>query len=55
MIYVTLLGGRRILLNEKLIETIEETPDTVVKTTTGKKYIVMEKVNQLYNMINHEG
>lgn len=52
MIYVTFLGGRRVLLNEKLIETIEETPDTVIKTTTGKKYIVLEKMEELYKAIN---
>lgn len=52
MIYVTLLNGKEILINENLIETIEETPDTVIKTTTGRKYIVMDKLVDLYEKIN---
>lgn len=52
MIYVTFLGGRRVMLNHKLIETIEETPDTVITTTTGKKYVVLERMHDLYQLIN---
>ncbi len=42
MIDVTKLNGVNITVNADLIETIEETPDTVLTLTTGKKIIVKE-------------
>jgi flagellar protein FlbD len=42
MIYVTRLNGERIMLNSDLIEYMEETPDTVITLTTGKKIVVLE-------------
>ena len=40
MIDVTKLNGSKILINSDLIECVEETPDTVISLTTGKKLIV---------------
>ena len=40
MIFVTKMNNETVLLNNDLIETIEETPDTVVTLTTGKKFII---------------
>ena len=34
-------------MNAELIETIEETPDTVITLTSGKKFIVEESVNEV--------
>ena len=42
MIDVTKVNGKKFTLNSRLIETIEETPDTVITLTTGKKIIVKE-------------
>ena len=42
MIDVTRMNGKQFTLNSDLIETIEETPDTVLTLTTGKKIIVKE-------------
>ena len=42
MITLTKLNGMQFSLNAELIETIEETPDTVITTRTGKKYVVQE-------------
>ena len=42
MIDVTKLNGVGISVNADLIETVEETPDTVITLTTGKKIIVKE-------------
>ena len=42
MIEVTRLNGTTVLINSDLIETVEETPDTVISLTTGKKFIVKE-------------
>ncbi len=53
MIYISLLNGKKILINENLIETIEEAPDTIIKTTTGKKYVVLDKLEDLFHNINN--
>ena len=42
MIEVTRLNGTQILVNADLIELVEETPDTVITFTTGRKIIVKE-------------
>ncbi|BBI34432.1 flagellar FlbD family protein [Cohnella abietis] len=42
MIYVTRLNGSKFHINSLLIETVEETPDTIITLTTGKKFIVTE-------------
>lgn len=42
MINITRLNGKEITLNAELIEIIEETPDTIITLTTGKKLIVSE-------------
>ncbi len=47
MIELTRLQGQKIIVNVDLIEFIEETPDTLVTTTTGKKLMVKETVDQI--------
>lgn len=37
MIEVTKINGTKLLINTSLIETVEETPDTVITLTDGKK------------------
>ena len=51
MIYLTRLNGERIVINIDLIELMEETPDTVVTLTTGKKLVVRERVNKIHEDI----
>lgn len=51
MITVTRLNGRSITVNALLIETIEETPDTMLTLTTGKKIMVLEKVPHVVSLI----
>ena len=51
MIEVTRLNGTTVLINSDLIETVEETPDTVISLTTGKKFIVKESRQQLTNLV----
>lgn len=51
MIYLTRLNGERIAVNIDLIEIMEETPDTVVTLTTGKKLIVRESINDIRTAI----
>lgn len=47
MLKLTRLNGEKILINPELIEYLEETPDTVVTLTTGKKFVVREPASQI--------
>ena len=51
MIDITKMNGTVLTLNENLIETIEETPDTVITLTTGKKIIVKESRQEVKNLV----
>jgi flagellar protein FlbD len=51
MITLTKLNGKSFVINADLIETLESTPDTVVTLTTGKKYIVMEKTDDIIDKV----
>ncbi|HTA37768.1 MAG TPA: flagellar FlbD family protein [Candidatus Acidoferrales bacterium] len=42
MIALTRLNGHSVMVNSDLIESLEETPDTVVTLTTGAKLVVTE-------------
>ncbi len=39
------------VLNAELIETIEETPDTVITLTNGKKLIVEESMDEVVRRV----
>ena len=43
MIEVHRLNGELFLLNSDMIETIDITPDTVVRLVNGHRYIIKEK------------
>ncbi|GAB6173429.1 flagellar FlbD family protein [Paradesulfitobacterium aromaticivorans] len=51
MIYVTRLNGKQLVLNADLIETMEETPDTVITLTGGNKYVVAEAAEVLIERV----
>lgn len=51
MIEVTRLTGTKILINADLIEIVEETPDTVITFTTGRKLIVKESRQQIKSLV----
>ena len=51
MIDLTRFNGTTFTVNSDLIEVIEETPDTVVTLTTGKKIIVIESRQQIKNLV----
>lgn len=52
MITLTRLNGTELLLNEKFIETVEETPDTVVTMQNGHRYIVCESLKDIREEID---
>ncbi|MGN0480958.1 MAG: flagellar FlbD family protein [Lachnospiraceae bacterium] len=51
MIQFTRFNDSTFYVNPELIETVEETPDTVVTLTTGRKFIVRESAEQIMNMV----
>ncbi len=51
MVTVTRLNGKQFIINSELIETIEETPDTVITIRDGKKFIVKETLENLIEQI----
>ena len=51
MIEVTRLKGKKIVINAELIESLEETPDTVITLTSGKKYVVNESANDIVDLV----
>ena len=51
MIEVTKINGVKVLVNPDLIELVEETPDTVLTLTTGRKIIVKESRQEVKNLV----
>ncbi len=51
MIEVTKLNDIKVLINSDLIEMVEETPDTVISLTTGRKIIVKESRQDVKNLV----
>jgi flagellar protein FlbD len=51
MIEVTKLNNIKILINADLIEAVEETPDTVISFSTGKKIVVKESRQDIKNLV----
>ena len=51
MIEVTKMNGRKVLVNPDLIELVEETPDTVILFTTGRKIIITESRQEVKNLV----
>lgn len=47
MIKLTRVNGTTLLVNERFIETAEETPDTVVTMQNGHRYFVQESVDEI--------
>jgi len=51
MINVSRLNGKEYFINPHLIEFIEETPDTVITLTTGKKVVVEENAEKVVQKV----
>ena len=51
MVELTKLNGVKFLINPDVIEVIEETPDTVLTTVTGKKIIIKEGRQEVKNLV----
>lgn len=51
MIYVTKLNNDEIVINADLIEVIEETPNTIITLTTGKKIIIKDSIKDIIDKV----
>lgn len=51
MIKVTRLDNREIVVNADLVEFVESTPETIISTTTGKKVVVRESVDEVIKRV----
>lgn len=51
MINVTKMNNVNVTVNDDLIEIIEETPDTVLTLTTGKKMLVKESREEIIELV----
>ena len=51
MIYLTKLGGKEILLNEDMIESVSQNPDTIVMLSNGHSYIVQETMDEIVDRV----
>ncbi|MCL2052037.1 MAG: flagellar FlbD family protein [Lachnospiraceae bacterium] len=51
MIEVTKINGVKVLINPDLMEIVEESPDTIVSFTTGKKIIIKESRQEVKNLV----
>ena len=51
MIELTRFNDTQFTLNADIIETIEETPDTVITLTTGRKVIVKESRQEVAHLV----
>jgi flagellar protein FlbD len=51
MIFVTRLNNKTLAINPDLIETVEETPDTVILLTNGNKYVVADTIDEIIKKI----
>ena len=51
MVLLTRINDRDVLVNCDQIEMIEEAPDTTISTTTGKKVIVRDTLEEIVEKI----
>ncbi|WP_273831741.1 flagellar FlbD family protein [Guptibacillus sedimenti] len=51
MISLTKINRETMMLNALYIETIESTPDTMILLTNGKRYVVMESIDEVKQLV----
>lgn len=51
MIELTGMNNKDFILNADHIEKIEEVPETIITLTNGKKYIVLQSVDEVINEV----
>jgi flagellar protein FlbD len=51
MIELTRLNNEKVVVNADLIEFVDQTPDTIISTTSGKKVMVRESVGEVIRRV----
>jgi flagellar protein FlbD len=51
MIALSRLNGKQYVLNAEYIEMVEETPDTIVTLTNGKKLMVKDRLDDVVKRV----
>lgn len=51
MIEVTGMNNKEFILNAEHIEKIEQVPETLITLTNGKKYLVLESIDEIKNEV----
>ena len=51
MIELTRLNGRKFFLNAELVESMEAVPDTTIRLTNGKTYVVREDCRTVWEAL----
>ncbi|MBQ4057761.1 MAG: flagellar FlbD family protein [Lachnospiraceae bacterium] len=51
MIELTKFNDMKFTVNAEIIEFVEETPDTVISLTTGKKILVKESRQEVVDLV----
>ena len=51
MIQVRRINGERFTINADLIETVESTPDTVIRLMNGHRYVVAEPMDEVVDLV----
>ena len=51
MIHVSRLDGKDFVINCELIQSIEETPDTVLTLLNGEKFVILEAADEIVSRV----
>lgn len=51
MIKLTGMNNKEFVINAEHIEKVEEMPDTIITLTNGNKYIVLESVDEVIDLV----
>ncbi len=51
MITLHRINGEAFTINADLIETVESTPDTVVRLVNGHRYVVVEPMDEIVDLV----
>jgi flagellar protein FlbD len=51
MISVTRLDGSLLVVNAELVLTVEKTPDTMIRLTTGDRFLIREPVAEVIERV----
>lgn len=51
MIKLTGMNNKEFVVNAEHIEKVEEMPDTIITLTNGNKYIVLQSVDEVIDLV----